>query len=199
MAKSLDDIDRTRIQPTRADACQVQACRVLDEPDMTFLRARRMANRIEEPEQVIRYYRAALAGGEDASASAFLYRLCRLLNESPDVLVREFGGAFLLEGWVEEEKYMVGMITERTPCGNPFQGGRETGRKSRWDSLRRGRVDKKVSLEEVIGILEDLALHYAEKAYAENPAGNPRGMRQHLWKSKGIVEAAERLRRMLCS
>lgn len=199
MAKSLENIDRSRIQPSPSDACQVHACSVLDEPDMTFLRARRVANRIEEPEQVIRYYRAALASREDASASAFLYRLCRLLDESPDVLVREFGGAFLLEGWVEEEKHLVEMITERAPCGNPLQDWHETGGKSRWDSLRHGKGDKKVSLDEVIGILEDLALHYAEKAYAENPAGNPRGMRQDLWKSKGIVEAAQRLRRMLCS
>jgi signal recognition particle subunit SEC65 len=62
-----------------------------------------------------------------------------------------------------------------------------------------GKSGKKISLDEVIDILEDLALRYAEKADSENTLGNPRGMRQDLWKSKGIIEAADLLRKMFRS
>ena len=119
MAAGLDAIDRTRTQPTALDTWEVQVCDVLNEPDMTFLRALKMANRVKEPEKVIRYYRAALEVGKDAAASAFLYRLCRLLDENPEVLVQEFGGAYLMEAWVEEEKYLVEMIRERIGCHKP--------------------------------------------------------------------------------
>lgn len=196
MAKNLEDIDRTRIQPTPSDALQVQGCGVLNEPDMTFLRALKVANRIEDPEKVIRCYRAALETREESAASAFLYRLCRLLDENPDVLVREFGGAFLLEAWVEEEKVLVEMIMERIRCQNPGAPWNRRARKKSGIDGRLGKGAKKVSVDEIIGILEDLALHYAEKADSESTVGNPRGMRQDLWKSKGIFEAADILRKM---
>lgn len=196
MAKSLEDIDRTRIQPTPSDAQQVQVCGVLNEPDMTFLRALRVANRIEEPERVIRYYRAALETREESAASAFLHRLCRLLDENPDVLVREFGGAFLLEAWDEEEEVLLEMILERIRSQNPGVHWNKRTRKKPWIDRPLGNGAKKVSVDEVIRILEDLALHYAEKADSENTVGNPRGMRQDLWKSKGIFEAADILRKM---
>ncbi len=196
MAASLENIDRTRIQPTALDTREVQVCDVQDEPDMTFLRALKMANRVEEPEKVIRYYRAAIESRKDAAASAFLYRLCRLLNENPEVLVHEFGGAFLMEAWVEEEKYLVEMIRERICCQNPGLHRRECPQRNPWNDGPRGKTGEKVSLDEVIDILEDLALGHAEKAGTENTAGNHRGMRQELWKSKGIVEAADLLRKM---
>ncbi len=199
MAKNLEDIDRTRIQPTPSDALQVQVCGVLNEPDMTFLRALKMANRIEEPEKVIRYYRAALETREESAASAFLHRLCRLLDENPDVLVREFGGAFLLEAWVEEEKVLIEMIVERIRCQTPAVQWNKRIRKSPWIDRSHGRGARRVSLDEVIHILEDLAMHYAEKADSENTVGNPRGMRQDLWKSKGVFEATEILRKMFRS
>ena len=46
MAARLENVDRTRTQPTALDAREVQVCNVPNEPDMTFLRALRMANRI---------------------------------------------------------------------------------------------------------------------------------------------------------
>jgi hypothetical protein len=196
MTKTLESVDRKQIQPTPLDTWEVQACTVLNEPDVTFLRALKMANRIQEPEKVIRNYRAALEVEEIAAASAFLYRLCRLLDEDPGVLVSEFGGAFLLETWVEEEKYLIAMILERIRCQQPAARGNESGQRSRWGDVARGRIDRKVRLSEVVHILEDLAMRYAEKADSEETVGNPRGMRQDLWKSKGIVEAADTLRKL---
>jgi hypothetical protein len=189
-------MDRTRIEPTASDSWEVEVCEVPNEPDMTFLRALKAANRVEEPEKVVRYYRAALAARGDAAASAFLYRLCRLLDENPDVLVREFGGAHLLEAWVEEERYLVDMIKERISCKNPDTHWNGRTRNGAWDDVAQGKSDKRINLDEVIDILEDLALRYAEKADSVNSVGNPRGMRQDLWKSKGIVEAADLLRKM---
>ncbi|MGW8321135.1 MAG: hypothetical protein ACWGSD_06240 [Thermodesulfobacteriota bacterium] len=199
MASAFESIDRTRIEPTASDTLEVQVCEVSNEPDMTFLRALKAANRVEEPEKVVRYYRAALAVREDAAASAFLYRLCRLLDENPDVLVREFGGAYLLEAWVEEERYLVQMIKERICCKNPDAHWNGQTRRGAWTDVAHGKGGKKISLDEVIDILEDLALRYAEKADSESTLGNPRGMRQDLWKSKGIVEAADLLRKMFRS
>jgi len=199
MASALESIDRTRIEPTASDTSEVQVCEVSNEPDMTFLRALKAANRLEEPEKVVRYYRAALAVREDAAASAFLYRLCRLLDENPDVVVREFGGAYLLEAWVEEERYLVQMIKERICCKNPDAHWNGQTRRGAWTNVAHGKSGKKISLDEVIDILEDLALRYAEKADSENTLGNPRGMRPDLWKSKGIVEAADLLRKMFRS
>lgn len=199
MASALESIDRTRIEPTASDTWEVQVCEVSNEPDMTFLRALKAANRVEEAEKVVRYYRAALAVREDAAASAFLYRLCRLLDENPDVLVREFGGAYLLEAWVEEESYLVEMIKERIGRNNTDLHWNERTRRGPWDDVAHGKSGKKISLDEVVDILEDLALRYAERADSENTVGNPRGMRQDLWKSKGIVEAADLLRKMFRS
>jgi hypothetical protein len=199
MATAFESIDRTRIEPTASDTLEVRVCEVSNEPDMTFLRALKAANRVEEPEKVVRYYRAALAVREDAAASAFLYRLCRLLDENPDVLVREFGGAYLLEAWVEEERYLVQMIKERICCKNPDAHWNGQTRRDAWTDVAHGKSGKKISLDEVIDILEDLALRYAEKADSENTLGNPRGMRQDLWKSKGIIEAADLLRKMFRS
>jgi hypothetical protein len=199
MTASLENIDRTRIQPTALDTSAVQVCDVMNEPDMTFLRALKAANRVQEPEKVIRYYRASLEVRNDAAAYAFLYRLCRLLDENPEVLVHEFGGAFLLEAWVEEERYLVDMIRERICRQNPGAHWKEGALRGAWTDLRRGKSGKKVSLDEVIDILEDFALRLAEKAGVENTVGNPRGMRQDLWKSKGIVEAADLLRKMFRS
>jgi len=199
MASPLESMDRTRIEPTASDAWEVQECEVSNEPDMTFLRALKTANRVEEPEKVVRYYRAALEAREDAAASAFLYRLCRLLDENPDVVVREFGGAYLLEAWVEEERYLIEMIKERISCKNPDTYWNRRTRKGAWDDVAHGKSDKRIGLDEVIDTLEDLALRYAEKADFENTVGNPRGMRQDLWKSKGIVEAADLLRKMFRS
>jgi len=199
MASALDSIDRTRIEPTASDTWEVEECEVSNEPDMTFLRALKAANRVEEPEKVVRYYRAALAVREDAAASAFLYRLCRLLDENPDVLVGEFGGAYLLEAWVEEESYLVDMIKARIRVNNTDVRWSEQTRRGAWGDGALGKSGKKISLDEVIDILEDLALRYAEKADSENTVGNPRGMRQDLWKSKGIVEAADLLRKMFRS
>lgn len=199
MGARLENIDRTRIQPTALDTWEVQVCDVMNEPDMTFLRALKVANQVEEPEKVIRYYRAALEVRKDAAASAFLYRLCRLLDENPEVLVHEFGGAFLMEAWVEEEKYLVEMIRERICCQNPGLHWKERIRRDEWTDAPGPNSGKKVSLDEVIDTLEDLALRLAEKAGAENTVGNPRGMRQDLWKSKGIVEAADLLRKMFRS
>ena len=199
MASALKGLDRTRIEPTVSDAWAVQMCEVSNEPDMTFLRALRAANRVEEPEKVVRYYRAALEVREDAAASAFLYRLCRLLDENPEVVVHEFGGAFLLEAWVEEESYLVDMIKERICCKNPDGHWNEGTRRGAWNDVAHGESGKQISLNEVIDILEDLALRYAEKADSENTVGNPRGMRQDLWKSKGIVEATDLLRKMFRS
>jgi len=199
MAPNLESIDRTRIEPTASDTWEVQGCEVSNEPDMTFLRALRTANRVEDPEKVVRYYRAALAVREDEAASAFLYRLCRLLDENPDVLVREFGGSYLLEAWVEEESYLVGMIKGRICCKNPDAHWNERTRRDAWNDVAHGKSGKKISLDEVIDILEDLALRYAEKVDSENTVGNPRGMRQDLWKSKGIIEAADLLRKMFRS
>ena len=196
MAPNLESIDRTRIEPTASDTWEVQGCVVSNEPDMTFLRALKAANRVQDPEKVVRYFRAALAVREDAAASAFLYRLCRLLDENPDVLVREFGGAYLLEAWVEEESYLVEMIKERICCKNPGVHWNERTKRGAWNEVAHGKSGKKISLDEVIDILEDLALRYAEKTDSENTVGNPRGMRQDLWKSKGIVEAADLLRKM---
>lgn len=196
MASPLKSMDRTRIEPTASDTWEVQECQVSNEPDMTFLRALKAANRVEEPEKVVRYYRAALEAREDAAASAFLYRLCRLLDENPDVVVREFGGAYLLEAWVEEERYLIEMIKQRICCKNPDTHWNRQTRKGAWNDVAHGKNDKRISLDEVIDILEDLALRYAEKADSENTVGNPRGMRQDLWKSKGIVEAADLLRKM---
>ncbi len=176
---------------------EVQVCDVDEEPDMTFLRALKMANRVEDPEKVIRYYRAALETRKDAAASAFLYRLCRLLDENPEVLVHEFGGAYLMETWVEEEKYLAEMIRERMCRQNPGLHGKAGAERNPWWNDRPGRqTGQKVDLDEVIDILEDLALSYAEVAGTENTAGHPRGMRQELWKSKGIVEAADLLRKI---
>jgi len=199
MSSALESLDRTRIEPTVSDAWDVRMCEVSNEPDMTFLRALKSANRVEEPEKVVRYYRAALAVREEAAAAAFLYRLCRLLDENPDVLVREFGGAYLLEAWVEEESYLVDMIKERICRKNPDGHWNERIRRGAWKDVAHGKSGKKISLDEVIDILEDLALRYAEKADSENTVGNPRGMRQDLWKSKGIVEAADLLRKMFRS
>lgn len=196
MASALKSIDRTRIEPTASDKWEVEECEVSNEPDMTFLRALRAANRVEEPEKVVRYYRAALAVREDAAASAFLYRLCRLLDENPEVLAHEFGGAYLLKAWVEEESYLVQMIKERIGRDDTDVQWNERTRRGRWGDLAHGKSGKTISLDEVIDILEDLALRYAEKADSENTVGNPRGMRQDLWKSKGIVEAADLLRKM---
>ena len=134
MASALESIDRTRIEPTASDTWEVEACEVSNEPDMTFLRALKAANRVEEPEKVVRYYRAALAVREDAAASAFLYRLCRLLDENPDVLAHEFGGAYLLKAWVEEESYLVEMIKERIGCDDPDVQWNERTRRGRWAS-----------------------------------------------------------------
>lgn len=197
MAANLQNIDRSRLEPTASDAWKVEMCETLNDPHMTFLRARKMANRIEEPETLIRYYRAALEIQEEAAASAFLYGLCGLLNETPEVLVREFGGDFLLEDWVPEEKYLVEMIKERIRNRNmgghwdrEFQG-------SSWgaDRLLGTNSAKRVSIGEIIDILEDLALRFAEKAESDKMIGNPRGMRQELWKSKGVIEAADLLRK----
>ena len=199
MASALESIDRTRIEPTDSDTWEVEECEVSNEPDMTFLRALKAANRVEEPEKVVRYYRAALAAGEDAAASAFLYRLCRLLDESPEVVAHEFGGAYLLEAWVEEESYLVDMIKERICVNNTDVRWSEQTPKGAWKDVAHRKSGKKISLDEVIDILEDLALRYAEKADSENTVGNPRGMRQDLWKSKGIVEAADLLRKMFRS
>ena len=199
MASALESIDRTRIEPTASDTWEVEECEVSNEPDMTFLRALKAANRVQDPEKVVRYYRAALAVREDAAASAFLYRLCRLLDENPDVLVREFGGAYLLEAWVEEESYLVDMIKARICCNNKDVHWNERTRRGAWGDVALGKSDKNIRLDEVIDILEDLALRYAEKADSENTVGNPRGMRQDLWKSKGIVEAADLLRKMFRS
>jgi hypothetical protein len=199
MASALDSIDRTRIEPTASDTWEVEECEVSNEPDMTFLRALKAANRVQDPEKVVRYYRAALAVREDAAASAFLYRLCRLLDENPDVLVREFGGAYLLEAWVEEESYLVDMIKARIRVNNTDVRWNERTRRGAWGDGALGKSDKNIRLDEVIDILEDLALRYAEKADSENTVGNPRGMRQDLWKSKGIVEAADLLRKMFRS
>lgn len=195
MTSPLERIDRARIEPTPSDALEVQVCEVWNDPDRTFLRALRTANRVEEPEKVVRYYRAALAVEEDTAAAAFLYRLCRLLDENPEVLVHEFGGAYLLEAWVEEESYLLEMIKERTCPNNTGVHWNERTRRGSWGSVARRTSGGKVPLGQVIDILEDLALRYAEKADAENTAGNPRGMRQDLWKSRGIVEAAEFLRK----
>jgi hypothetical protein len=196
MASSLECIDRTRIEPTPSDTLEVQVCEVSNEPDLTFLRALRTANRVENPEKVVRYYRAALAVEEDAAASAFLYRLCGLLDENPEVLVHEFGGAYLLEAWVEEESYLLEMLKERIcPHEADTPWNERTGRGA-WNEGAQGTSREKVSLDEIIDILEDLALRYAEKADLENTVGNPRGMRQDLWKSRGIVEAAELLRKI---
>ena len=199
MASALESIDRTRIEPTASDTWEVEECEVSNEPDMTFLRALKAANRVQDPEKVVRYYRAALAVREDAAASAFLYRLCRLLDENPDVLVREFGGAYLLEAWVEEESYLVDMIKARIRVNNTDVRWNERTRRGAWGDGALGKSDKNIRLDEVIDILEDLALRYAEKADSENTVGNPRGMRQDLWKSKGIVEAADLLRKMFRS
>jgi hypothetical protein len=199
MAASLDDIDRTRTHPTALDTWEVQVCDVLNEPDMTFLRALKMANRVEEPEKVIRYYRAAIEVRKDAAASAFLYRLCRLLDENPEVQVHEFGGAYLMDAWVEEEKYLVEMIRDRIGGQNPGLHSKEGARRDAWTRARRERSSKSVNLDQVMDVLEDLALRYAEKAGGESSNGNPRGMRQELWKSKGIVEAADLLRKMFRS
>ena len=199
MASALDSIDPTRIEPTGSDTWEVEECEVSNEPDMTFLRALKAANRVQDPEKAVRYYRAALAVREDAAASAFLYRLCRLLDENPDVLVREFGGAYLLEAWVEEESYLVDMIKARICCNNTDVHWNERTRRGAWGDVALGKSDKNIRLDEVIDILEDLALRYAEKADSENTVGNPRGMRQDLWKSKGIVEAADLLRKMFRS
>jgi hypothetical protein len=199
MASALDSIDRTRIEPTASDTWKVEECEVSNEPDMTFLRALKAANRVQDPEKVIRYYRAALAVREDAAASAFLYRLCRLLDENPDVLVGEFGGAYLLEAWVEEESYLVDMIKARICSNNTDVHWNERTLRGAWGDVALGKSDKNIRLDEVIDILEDLALRYAEKADSENTVGNPRGMRQDLWKSKGIVEAADLLRKMFRS
>jgi hypothetical protein len=199
MASALESIDRTRIEPTASDTWEVEECEVSNEPDMTFLRALKAANRVQDPEKVIRYYRAALAVREDAAASAFLYRLCRLLDENPDVLVGEFGGAYLLEAWVEEESYLVDMIKARICSNNTDVHWNERTLRGAWGDVALGKSDKNIRLDEVIDILEDLALRYAEKADSENTVGNPRGMRQDLWKSKGIVEAADLLRKMFRS
>jgi hypothetical protein len=199
MASALESIDRTRIEPTASDTWEVEECEVSNEPDMTFLRALKAANRVQDPEKVVRYFRAALAVREDAAASAFLYRLCRLLDENPDVLVREFGGAYLLEAWVEEESYLVDMIKARIRVNNTDVRWNERTRRGAWGDGALGKSDKNIRLDEVIDILEDLALRYAEKADSENTVGNPRGMRQDLWKSKGIVEAADLLRKMFRS
>ncbi len=199
MASTLDSIDRTRIDPTASDSREVRECEVSNEPDMTFLRALKAANRVEEPEKVIRYFRGALEIGEDAAASAFLYRLCRLLDENPDVLVSEFGGSYLLEAWVEEESYLVDMIKERISVNNTYVHWSEQTRRGAWKDVAHRKSGKTINLDEVIDILEDLALRYAEKAESENTVGNPRGMRQDLWKSKGIVEAADLLRKMFRS
>jgi hypothetical protein len=197
MASSLCNIDRSRLEPTASDTRKVEKCETLNDPHMTFLRARKMANRIEDPETLIRYYRAALEIQGVAAASALLYRLCGLFDETPDVLVREFGGDFLLEDWVPEESYLVEMIKQR--IRNHNLGGH-------WDKKVQGRswgavplVDtssaKRVSIGEIIGILEDLALRFAEKAESDKMIGNPRGMRQELWKCKGVIEAADLLRK----
>jgi len=199
MPSALENMDRTRTEPTASDAWEVKVCEVTNEPDMTFLRALKAANRVEEPEKVVRYYRAALAIHEDAAASAFLYRLCRLLDESPEVLVREFGGAYLLEAWVEEESYLIEMIKERICRNNRGVHWNEQIRRGAWSDVAYGKSGKKVSLDEVIDVLEDFALRCAEKADSENTVGNPRGMRQDLWKSKGIIEAADILRKMFRS
>ena len=199
MASALENIDRTRIEPTPSDTWEVEECEVSNEPDMTFLRALKAANRVEEPEKVVRYYRAALEAREDAAASAFLYRLCRLLDENPDVVVREFGGAYLLEAWVEEESYLVDMIKERIGANNTDVRWSEQTRRGAWKDVEHRKSAQRINLDEVIDILEDLALRYAEKADSEISVGNPRGMRQDLWKSKGIVEAADLLRKMFRS
>ena len=200
MVADLRNINRARLKPTASDTWKVEMCETLDDPHMTFLRARKMANRIQEPERLIRYYRAALEIHEEAAASAFLYRLCGLFDETPDVLVREFGGDFLLRDWVPEERYLVKMIKER--IRNRNLGGH-------WDRKARGRSwgagplvgtssAKRVSIVEIIGILEDLALRFVEKAASDKIIGNPRGMRQELWKCKGVIEAADLLRKTFC-
>lgn len=197
MVANLRNIDRSRLEPTASDTWKVEMCETLNDPHMTFLRARKMANRIEKPETLIRYYRAALEIQEEAAASAFLYRLCGLFDETPDVLVREFGGDFLLEDWVPEEKYLVEMIKERIRSRNLGGHWDKESQGNSWgtDPLVGTSSGKRVSVGEIISILEDLALRFAEKAESDKMIGNPRGMRQELWKSKGVIEAAELLRK----
>jgi hypothetical protein len=197
MAPSLWNIDRSQLEPSASDTRKVEKCETLNDPHMTFLRARKMANRIEAPETLIRYYRAALQIQEEAAAAAFLYRLCGLFDETPDVLVREFGGEFLLEDWIPEESYLVEMIKARIRNRNLCVHWDKKAQGRSWgaDALADTSSANRVCLGEIIGILEDLALRFAEKAELDKRLGNPRGMRQELWKCKGVIEAADLLRK----
>ena len=110
MAPRIDDVDLTRTEATPEDILRVQRCEFANDPDRTYLRARRLAYRIRDREQLIRRFRAALSLESDASALAFLYALCNLLDESPEVLVRKFGGSHLLEDLVDEGTLFVNVL-----------------------------------------------------------------------------------------
>jgi len=114
VAPRIDSVDLTRIEATPEDILRVQRCEIANDPDRTYLRARRLAYRIRDPEKLVRRFRAALSVESDASALAFLYALCNLFDESPEVLVRRFGGSHLLEDLVDEGTLFVNVLKSRS-------------------------------------------------------------------------------------
>ena len=113
VAPSIDRVDPTRIEATPEDISRVQRCEIANDPDRTYLRARRIAYRIRDPEKLIRRFRATLSVESDASALAFLYALCNLFDETPEVLVRKFGGSHLLKDLVDEGTLFMNVVKSR--------------------------------------------------------------------------------------
>jgi len=93
VAPSIDQVDMTRIEATPEDILRVQRCEIPNDPDRTYLRARGLAYRIRDRK---------------------IYILCNLFDESPEVLVRKFGGSHLLEDLVDEGTLFVNVLKSRS-------------------------------------------------------------------------------------
>lgn len=114
VAPSIDRVDPTQIDATAEDISRVRRCEIASDPDRTYLRAHRIACRTRDPEKLIRCFRAALLVESDASARAFLYALGNLFDETPEVIVRKFGGSYLLEDLVDEGTLFMNIVESRS-------------------------------------------------------------------------------------
>lgn len=122
MAFKLDAIDLTRIEVTTEDLLRVRQCAVPNDPDRSYLRARRMALRIKNPETLVRRLRAAVSEEDDASALAFLYALCSQLDATPQAIAHAFGGSHLLEDWIDEDTFNRYVLRNGLRKAGPKEG-----------------------------------------------------------------------------
>jgi hypothetical protein len=122
MALKLDTIDLTRIEVTNEDLLRVRQCVIPNDPDKSYLRARRMALRIKNPETLVRRLRAAVSEEDDASALAFLYALCSQVDATPQAIAQAFGGSHLVEDWIEEETFNRYVLRNGSRKAGPKEG-----------------------------------------------------------------------------